>query len=383
MTEGETMERGLTTTPQTAGTRALAMMSDAEFERALTSIRQGQVRIARMQKELLIEGVDYGNVPGIDKPSLGKPGAEKLGLAYSLAARVERHLVIGDGVTGPTITYDATCHLHLGSFDGPEVGVGHGSCNSWESKYRWRNQERSCPTCGNPAIIAGKAEYGGGWLCFKKRGGCGAKFGTEDPRITGQQVGREENPEPWDLANTLMKMAEKRAHVDAILRTTAASGIFTQDLEENVVTVVDVTPVPVAPPAAPRPPQRQSNEPPPLTDADVAAMGAAMPARAPRPATPAEALAKTPQEAAADVAVKRAARIEAAAVPVEPKGLFPGPADDGLVAATMAFAAEQRAWKEGDVHTPGHKGLIRNARGLFCATKLADGKWCQWTERSV
>ena len=96
-------------------------------------------------------------------------------------------------------------------------------------------------------------------------------------------------------------------------------------------------------------------------------------------ATPAEALAKTPQEAAADVAAKRAARV--AAVPAEPEGLFPA-ADDGLVAAAMALAAEQRAWKEGDVHTPGHKGLIRNERGFFCPTKLTDGKWCQFTERS-
>ncbi len=287
--ETEVTERGMTVTPQAAGTRALAMLSDAEFERQLTGIRQGQQRIARMQKELLIEGVDYGNVPGVDKPSLGKPGAEKLGLAYSLAARVETRLTIGDGLTAPTITYDATCHLHLGSFDGPEVGVGHGSCNSWESKYRWRNQERLCPTCGNPAIIAGKAEYGGGWLCFKKRGGCGAKFGSEDPRITGQQVGREENPEPWDLANTLMKMAEKRSHVDSILRTTAASGIFTQDLEENVV-VIDVTPA-VAPKAAAttRPAQRGTTEPPPISDADLATMGSAMPPRqAPASPPPAE-----------------------------------------------------------------------------------------------
>jgi len=99
------------------------------------------------------------------------------------------------------------------------------------------------------------------------------------------------------------------------------------------------------------------------------------------PATPAEALAKTPEQAAEAVAVRRAARV--ATVPAEPEGLFPAPADDGLVAAAMALAAEQRVWKEGDVHTPGHKGLIRNARGLFCATKLTDGKWCQFTERSA
>ena len=286
MTEGEIVERGLVVTPQAPGVQALAALSDADFERNLLAIRQGQQRIARMQRELLIPGVDYGNVPGVDKPSLGKPGAEKFCIAYGLAARIEQHLVTGDNVTGPLITYDATCHLHLGTFDGPVVGVGHGTCNSWESKYRYRNAERSCPTCGQATIIAGKAEYGGGWLCFRKRGGCGAKFGAEDPRITGQQVGREDNPEPWDLANTIMKMAEKRAHVDATLRTTAASGIFTQDLEDNVgMPGVTPEPAPAAARPAAKPAQRASNVPPPLTDAEIAAMGNGMPPRpAPSPA---------------------------------------------------------------------------------------------------
>lgn len=284
MTE-DVMERGLTVAPQTPGVQALAALSEADFERNLKAIRQGQQRIARMQKELLIPGVDYGNVPGVDKPSLGKPGAEKLCSAYSLAARIEKFLTIGDGLMAPQLTYDATCHLHLGSFDGPEIGIGFGTCNSWETKYRYRNAERQCPTCGKSAIIAGRADYGGGWLCFKKRGGCGAKFGIGDPQITGQQAGREENPEPWDLANTLMKMAEKRSHVDATLRSLAASGIFTQDLEDNVV--VEVTPAPETPAVA-RPAQRQSNEPPRISDAELAAMSGAMPARAPRPAPVAE-----------------------------------------------------------------------------------------------
>jgi hypothetical protein len=73
--------------------------------------------------------------------------------------------------------------------------------------------------------------------------------------------------------------------------------------------------------------------------------------------------------------------IPAADVPAEPEGLF-APADDGLVASAMALAAEQRTWKEGDKHDPAHKGLVRNARGLFCPTQLADG-WCKWTERAA
>jgi hypothetical protein len=38
------------------------------------------------------------------------------------------------------------------------------------------SEQLVCPTCGKPSMIKGKAEYGGGWLCFKKKGGCGAKF---------------------------------------------------------------------------------------------------------------------------------------------------------------------------------------------------------------
>jgi len=157
----------------------------------------------------------------------------------------------------------------------------------------------------------------------------------------------------WDVGTVSDIEPEKGSYSEAFKRAAVKWGVG-RDLYGKKPTAS--TPAP-ARPAPPRLPQRT-------------------PA-----ATPAESLAKTPEQAAADVAVKRAARV--AAVPAEPEGLFPAPADDGLVAAAMALAAEQRAWKEGDVHTPGHKGLIRNARGLFCPTKLADGKWCQWTERSA
>jgi hypothetical protein len=67
-----------------------------------------------------------------------------------------------------------------------------------------------------------------------------------------------------------------------------------------------------------------------------------------------------------------------AAIPAEPPDLFPAPADDGLVAAAMALAAETRTWREGDKHDPTHKSLVRNARGLFCPTAV-EGGWCQFT----
>ena len=41
-----------------------------------------------------------------------------------------------------------------------------------------------------------------------------------------------EHDNPADYYNTVLKMAKKRAHVDAVLTATAASDIFTQDVED-------------------------------------------------------------------------------------------------------------------------------------------------------
>ena len=46
-----------------------------------------------------------------------------------------------------------------------------------------------CPECGSQSVIKNKAEYGGGWRCWPKQGGCGAKFDDDDQRITGNPNG--------------------------------------------------------------------------------------------------------------------------------------------------------------------------------------------------
>jgi hypothetical protein len=239
--EGEIVpESRLATVPPSTGTHALAMMSDAEFEANLLAVRKGQERILRMQEALLVKGVDYANIPTVDKPSLGKPGAEKFTQAYNCTAEIVRTLIIGDNITTPWITYDAQCDIHLGALDGPVIGNGFGTCNSWETKYRYRGAMHVCPDCGKD-LLHSKAPKTG-WYCWTKLGGCGQEFLETDERIKSQVVGRIENPDPWDLANTIMKIAEKRSHCDAVLRAFAASGIFTQDVEDNVGAMIDVTP---------------------------------------------------------------------------------------------------------------------------------------------
>lgn len=45
------------------------------------------------------------------------------------------------------------------------------------------NRPRGCPVCGQAAVIKGRPEYGGGWVCYKRFGGCGEKFTDNDSRI--------------------------------------------------------------------------------------------------------------------------------------------------------------------------------------------------------
>ena len=117
-------------------------------------------------------GHDIGIIPGTDKPTLLKPGAEKIVMMMGLASRYEIMDKVEDYDKG-FFSYNIRCTL---SRQGMDICEGVGNCNSRESKYV-------------------KAD-------------------------------------PYSIANTILKMAKKRAYVDAALSVASLSDIFTQDLED-------------------------------------------------------------------------------------------------------------------------------------------------------
>lgn len=208
---------------------------------------------------VLREGVDFGKVPGTgDKPTLLKPGAEKLTrffglrilLPDNLSKRVEDWT--GDNHNGePFFFYTYTAQAWSGD---RLIAECEASVNSWEKKYRYRDQNRKCPKCGKEAIIKGKEEYGGGWLCYTKKGGCNSKFQEKDPAIIDQVTGQVKNPDIFDIVNTLQKMAQKRAIVGVTLLACNASEYFTQDIEDYTDgTFTETTPSPKQEPAPVQP----------------------------------------------------------------------------------------------------------------------------------
>lgn len=77
-----------------------------------------------------------------------------------------------------------------------------------------------------------------GWYCNKRSGGCGANFHSTDQSIVFQQEGRVPNERVFDQVNTIMKLAQKRAFVGAVVLAANASNYFA--VEQTMTEGVDI-----------------------------------------------------------------------------------------------------------------------------------------------
>lgn len=174
----------------------------------------------------LKKGTDYGEIPGVDKPTLLKPGAEKIAQLFGCVANATVTHRESDATTGYLYVEVRVDLVNLQT--GVSIGAGIGSCSSYESKYRWRWEwwnANSKPT-------------GDEWEIFRKRNGS-----TSYRR-------RIENRDLADQWNTVIKIAKKRALVDAALTISGASEKFTQDVEDIVEAEFTPEPQPAPQPTA-------------------------------------------------------------------------------------------------------------------------------------
>lgn len=192
---------------------------------ALVARRQivNEVMTTLMQKKS-----DYDTIPGCGpKPVLLKAGAEKLCSVFGLAPEI--HI---EDLGGPDERrYRVT--VRMMSSTGVFLGQGVGEASSAEKKWAWRE--------------AYKSEY---------------DATPEDRRNIKRTMDGETyqvRTNPADQANTVLKMAKKRALVDATLTVTAASDLFTQDIEEFDEAAKSVAQEEIKPPSrkAPKAPEKQ------------------------------------------------------------------------------------------------------------------------------
>lgn len=216
------MSMELQPVPVDNGQEAYALTPVMTVEQARKQLQAIRQFIA----EVMVAGEDFGTIPGTEKPTLLKPGAEKLAEFYGLAPTfiVQDRVVRWD--EPGFFHYEILCRL-IHKRTGVVVAEGVGSCNSLEARYRyrWVTEHQLPPHYDKQRAVTRK---------------------TRD----GRTLYRIENDDVFSLANTILKMAKKRALVDAVLSATRSSGIFTQDLED-----IGVSPDDDLPSAAPAQPQ--------------------------------------------------------------------------------------------------------------------------------
>nr|WP_314639736.1 hypothetical protein [uncultured Olsenella sp.] len=200
----------------------IALVGGQQVETALT-LQQRVAAVHEAYASVMQENVHYGVIPGTKKPSLLKPGAEMLCTQFRL---VPSFSVTRSDLSGGHREYEVTCTLT--KLDTGQVWAqGIGLCTTLESKYRYRKASDFEVTGDSvPKDYWGdKARY--------KRAGYGARKVNgvwEWVRYTSSE--RTENPDIADTYNTVLKMAKKRALVDATLTATGCSDMFTQDVED-------------------------------------------------------------------------------------------------------------------------------------------------------
>lgn len=136
---------------------------------SIQEVAERRNAVVEFTRAAMHEGIDFGIIPNTTKPTLLKPGAEKLCTLFGLAPTFETLDSVKDWTGAehggePLFYFEYKCKLYK---NGVLIADGDGSCNSWEKKYRYREAKRLCPDCGQPTIIKGRREFGGGWLCLQ------------------------------------------------------------------------------------------------------------------------------------------------------------------------------------------------------------------------
>lgn len=184
-----------------------ALASTISGRMAVADIISHVAMVQEVMRAVMKPEVHYGVIPGTDKPTLYKQGAEVLCMAFRVADSYQ----VEDLSTADVVRYRVTCTgVHQGT--GLVLGTGMGEASSGEEKYKWRKAYE-------PEFNETPAN-----MRRKKSGFNKAKKET----YSTFQV----RTEPADLANTILKMANKRAKIAMTINVTACGDMFGQDLED-------------------------------------------------------------------------------------------------------------------------------------------------------
>jgi hypothetical protein len=136
---------------------SVATIASFDRESALATTAERYNALVDFYKAQMREGLDYAVIPGTNKPSLLQPGADKLCTLFSLTPEIEVIEKVQDWIGQqtygePFFMFSVRCRIYQ---TGTNILIAEaiGSCNSFEKAFRYREKQRSCPSCGTLGTI--------------------------------------------------------------------------------------------------------------------------------------------------------------------------------------------------------------------------------------
>ena len=161
-----------------------------------------------MVKDILIRDVDYGRIPGTPSDSLWDPGASQIIGSFNCYVGERRMLKLEDSDQKIVVVVEVPI---ISRATGQEVSTGIGAASTLEAKYKYR-------------WVPYPQDWGYDEIAIKT---FKTKPGRDDEgdKVTLYRI---PNPEHSELLNTIVKMASKRAEVDAAESLPGVSSVLRQ-----------------------------------------------------------------------------------------------------------------------------------------------------------
>lgn len=157
----------------------------------LEARKQETSLLQKLVRESLVRDIDFGRIPGTPADSLWDPGANAILNAFNCRVGERRVLSLREEIDRLSVILEVPI---ISRDTGKEVGSGIGAASTLETKHKYR------------------------WVSEGDAQQLGYDIGALKQRAnkdSGEVECRIRNPEHDELLNTIVKMASKRAEVDA------------------------------------------------------------------------------------------------------------------------------------------------------------------------
>jgi len=212
--------------PYTPQTQSSHLTNNIELVLTPEELVKRHKQMTELITVALQKDTDYGLIPGTHKPTLLKPGAERISVAFGAYPKYQivEEEIDYDRITTVTQTRWTNTNEKPSKETAAKLkAAGQGRWHKTNGSWAWQ-----VPTGTEEVKIPGLYRYLIQCSLISRKTGTEIGYGL----ASCSSLEPKYSSRPHSSENTILKMAEKRAFVAAVLNTFGLSDRYTQDVED-------------------------------------------------------------------------------------------------------------------------------------------------------